>query len=315
MGRTLDFSYPIHPEIFVMPADFAWKSALDTRKFRSRYRFIAIGQQEDDLFGFFDGVNEKGFAAAALYFTGCAHYDAYPESGEKLPVASVEFLRFLLGECGSVEELKSSLSQYTVVGFPDPVTQTAAPLHWMATDRSGACVVVEPTAQGLRLFDNPIGVLANSPEFGWHETNLRNYMGVSPDAALSADWGNVRLTPFGQASGTGLLPGGYTSPERFVRTAYQKTHVLPPENADEAVVTCFHIMDSVTIPIGSVRTDRGTYDYTQYTAFINTDTCAYFFRAYEGSAIETAGLDGRESYAGIPLCLGALTRQPVFERR
>lgn len=315
LGRTMDFSYPLIPNLYVVPKDYSWKSVRSDQDFRDLYRFIAMGQQEGGTLGFFDGVNENGFAAAALYFAGCAHYDENPGSSGKVPVASFEFLHFLLGRCGSVAELKSSLPYLTVVGFPDPVTQTVAPLHWIATDKSGACVVVEPTEHGLQLYDNPIGVLANSPGFEWQMTNLRNYMGVSPVQLNEARWGSVRLTPFGQAGGTGLLPGGYTSPERFVRTAFQKTHMVQPETEGETVVACFHLMDSVTIPKGVVVTERGTYDYTQYTAFLNTETCGYFFRAYGGSAIETAELGNHGIGSNVPVSLGALTAQPVFMKR
>jgi choloylglycine hydrolase len=314
-GRTRDFSYPIDPQIFIVPKNFSWQSALDGKIFTDSYSFITIGQEEAGMLGFFDGVNENGFAAAALYFTGYAEYGTGPDNSGKEPISSLEFLHFILGRCGSVEELKGMLPHVAIIGLPDPVTQTAAPLHWIAADRSGACIVMEPTGRGFQLFDNPIGVLANSPAFPWQVTNLRNYMGVSPEQESQADWGKVKLTPFGQAAGTRLLPGGYTSPERFVRTAFQKTHVLQPENVNEAVVTCFHIMDSVTVPKGAVVTDRGTYDYTQYTAFSNIDTCEYFFKAYGGSAIETAGLWGHDLNADHIICFGPLTQQPVFMRR
>lgn len=39
-------------------------------------------------------------------------------------------------------------------------------------------------------------------------TNLRNYMEASPYQSEEAVWGNVRLTPFGQAGGTQALPVG-----------------------------------------------------------------------------------------------------------
>jgi len=48
------------------------------------------------------------------------------------------------------------------------------------------------------------------------------------------------LIPFGQAGGTIALPGGFTSPERFVRTAYLKIHI--PRR--EAIAACFHIMNA-----------------------------------------------------------------------
>lgn len=49
-------------------------------------------------------------------------------------------------------------------------------------------------------------------------------------------------------------------------------------------------MESVTIPQGAVITSRNTFDYTKYTAFINTNTCEYFFRTYDNSQITATGL-------------------------
>jgi choloylglycine hydrolase len=53
-------------------------------------------------------------------------------------------------------------------------------LHWVAADRNGGCAVIELTEKGFEIFENYIGFMANSPDFPWHMTNLRNYMGVSP---------------------------------------------------------------------------------------------------------------------------------------
>lgn len=37
--------------------------------------------------------------------------------------------QYILGRCGSVEELKETLLKICIVGLEDPVTQTVAPLH------------------------------------------------------------------------------------------------------------------------------------------------------------------------------------------
>lgn len=312
-GRTMDFSYCIDPSLYAVPQNQIWYSVLNGKPFRDRYAFIGIGQESDGILGFFDGVNERGFAAAVLYFAGYAEYGSPENSPQKEPVASLDFLHYLLGNCGSAEELEELLRRISLVGFPDPVTKAVAPLHWIAADKSGKCAVIEQTGRGLELFRNPIGVMANSPDFLWHMTNLRNYMGVSPEQASEASWGDVLLKPFGQGAGSMLLPGGYTSPERFVRTAYQKTHVPIPESRAEAVITCFHIMESVTVPKGVVRTDRGTYDYTKYTAFLNTGTCEYFFKTHNNNEIRTAGL--WEHYNAARLVrITKLNRPVTFEK-
>ena len=76
-------------------------------------------------------------------------------------------------------------------------------------------MVIEKTADGLHLMDNPVGVLSNSPDFQWHLTNLRNYMNLSSSQNQSQTWGSLELTPLGQGAGSFGLPGDcllYTSP-------------------------------------------------------------------------------------------------------
>lgn len=288
-GRTMDFSHDIIPQIYIIPNSYVWYNNLNNNQIKDSYRFIGLGQELDGILGFFDGVNEKGLAAATLYFAGYAQYNT-TACNDTEPIASIDFLHYILGRCSSVKELPDLLKKITVVGVPDPVTKTIAPLHWIVADRSGACAVIEPTDKGLELTDNPIGVMTNSPDFHWHMTNLRNYIEASPEQTEEAFWDSVKLTPFGQATGTMPLPGGFTSPERFVRTAYLKTHLPKPKDNREAIAACFHILASVSIPKGAVITNRNTYDHTKYTAFINTSTCEYFYKTYDDVNIKVASL-------------------------
>lgn len=314
-GRTMDFSYDIDPELYIVPKDYVWNNVFSMHKSYNCYSFIGIGQEYDGMLAFFDGVNEKGFAAATLYFAGYAKYKTPSNYIDKEHISSLDFLHYILGRCGSIEELKEILLKICIVGFEDPVTQTVAPLHWIATDKSGECIVIEQTENGLKTFQNQIGVLTNSPDFQWHMTNLRNYMDASPTQSNDAYWGKIHLKPFGQGAGTMQLPGGYTSPERFVRTAYQKTHIQTPNNSLEAINACFHIMESVSIPKGIVITDRDTYDYTKYTTFINTNTCEYFFKTYDNPTITSASLwDNYTNSSSQPISLGKLSRPVKFEK-
>lgn len=303
-GRTMDFSHPIEPGLYIIPKNYEWHSLVTMKKHINRYSFISIGQESDGMLGFFDGVNERGFAAAVLYFAGYAYYDL-PTKGKE-QIASLDFLQYILGRCSSVDDLKDLLKNICIVGIEDPVTKTTAPLHWIATDRSGKCVVIEQTKAGLEIIHNPIGVIANSPDFNWHMTNLRNYLDVSTKQPEEVYWGNVLLTPFGQGAGTIHLPGGFTSPERFVRTAFLKTHVPTPKDRTEALMTCFHIMNSVFIPKGIVITNKGADDYTKYVAFINTNTCEYFFKTYENSQIIRVSLWDYYMHSARPIYLGSI---------
>src|SRR5699024_11117015 len=194
-GRTMDFSYPIEPMLYIMPKNYQWHSLATSKKHTNNYRFIAIGQEKEGMLSFFDGVNEHGFAAAVLYFEGYANFDLPLDNKEA--IASPDFLQYILGHCQSVNDLNQLLKDSRIVGVADPVTERVAPLHWIATDRSGRSVVIEQTNKGLEIIDNPIGVMTNSPDFRWHMTNLRNYMGLSVSQEDEVNWGPVSLIPFG----------------------------------------------------------------------------------------------------------------------
>ena len=124
----------------------------------------------------------------------------------------------------------------------------------------------------------------------------------------------------GSASGTTQVTvddaweGDYTPPSRFVRTAFLKTHTHIPAGREEAALTCFHIMESVSIPKGPVITGRNTPDYTQYTAFINLSSREYFFRTYDNSCITSASLPGNPDTESGMKSLAVLNQPAAFRR-
>ena len=90
----MDFSYPIEPALYIMPRDYPWHGLASLNKHAGRYSFIGIGQETDGLLGFFDGVNERGFAAATLYFEGYADYGLPGEEGKE-PIVALDFFCIL----------------------------------------------------------------------------------------------------------------------------------------------------------------------------------------------------------------------------
>lgn len=315
LGRNMDFSHLLQPHFYFVPANYRWTNAITHKEILNPYSFMGIGQELDGVLGFFDGINEHGFAAAALYFAGYAKYDdAAMRNASATQVASYDFLTYILGHCTSVEDLLTQMDNIHIIGVSDPLTQTVSPLHWIAEDRTENCVVLELTDRGAEMFHNSIGVLANSPDFPWHMTNLRNYMDTSPRQMENAVWDDVQLMPFGQGGGTMSLPGGYTSPERFVRVAYLKTHTLPPKDPEAAVISFFQIMKNVSIPKGAVVTVRDTNDYTQYTALIDLYTRKYFFNTYENLQIKTVDFPTALALSATIVDLGRIIQPMTFEK-
>jgi len=95
-GRNMDFSYDIQPHLYIIPKNYEWDNSLNMEKIHDVYSFIGIGQELEGDLGFFDGVNEMGFAAAALYFAGYAQYDTWQASGDREQIASIDFLHYIL---------------------------------------------------------------------------------------------------------------------------------------------------------------------------------------------------------------------------
>lgn len=314
LGRNMDFSHDIDPHFFIVPRQYTWKSAADMRKITTRYKFIGIGQQLEGLLSFFDGVNETGFAAAALYFSGCAKYDSLYQDTQKIQLAAFDFLKYILGRCSTVSDVKQAVKEVSLIGKADPVTKTAAPLHWIAAEKSGRCVVIEKTEKGFTVFENQIGVLANAPDFSWHMTNLNNYTNVTSIQCENTQWGEVKLSAPSQAGGTLGLPGGFASPERFVRTAFIKKHTYTPPDDTSAVGLCFQCLKSVSIPKGVIMTGRDTSDFTLYTAFMNQEKGDYFVNTHTNQQIYKASInDGKSNQWNQKLIdLGSIFRPVEF---
>lgn len=305
-GRTMDFSHPLDPEFYLIPKNYSWSNISGTHKIKNRFRVLGIGQDITSVI-LTDGVNEQGFAAAALYFPGFSHYESQPSKTSSGPViTSVEFVKFLLGLCSDTKEAVSLLKEIQIVGFKDPITNSVAPLHWIIADSRGNCLTIENMEDGLHIMQNPIGVLSNSPNFSWHMTNLRNYMNLSPVQKEENLWNSMALTPFGQGAGAIGLPGDFTPPSRFIRCAYLKSHTLFPKQQSKALSACFHVMENLSIPKGVVMTAQASADYTQYTAFIDLNHCCYFYKTYDNSEIRSVPFPASENYESKITALGKL---------
>lgn len=310
-GRTMDFSYELDPEIYIMPKDYTWNNSIDNYKIFNKYKFIGTGQNIGKV-TFADGINQKGLAVAALYFQGFADFDKFTyKKYNNISIGSIDLVNFLLGNCIDIQEVISTIKDINIIGVEDSITHSVAPLHWIVADKTGMCITIEKTKNGLEIFDNTLKILSNSPNFEWHITNLRNYLNISSKQIQKANWENIDLTPFGQGAGSFGLPGDYTSPSRFVRTAFQKSNVKIPETDDETINMCFNIMKSVTIPKGIVTTSRGTDDYTQYTVFMNTANGNYYFNTYNNNQILKASINDSDSLEITSL--GKLKRAVYFE--
>ena len=166
----------------------------------------------------YEGLNERGLMGAQLYYRGYARYPDRPAGG-RLPLQPPFLVTLCLACCATVEEAARLLTEeVSLVG--EPLLGAVPPLHWMFSDRTGDSLVVEPDVDGLHLYRNTVGVMTNSPPYPWHRANLLNYAHLRPLDYGARDWGGERLEPCFSGTGAAGLPGGWSSPARFVRLAF-----------------------------------------------------------------------------------------------
>lgn len=287
LARTFDFSFPYAAQPVVIPRQFQWTSDLGT-SLTFPYGFVGGARQEDNYF-FADGVNEKGVAIATLYYPNQAEY-AKEADPAKLNLAPHEFIMWVLGCIPSVADLVARLNEIQLVEQEFSLLGVTPPLHFIISDETGASIVVETEKQSLIVKENPTQVMTNSPNLEWHLTNLSNYLALQPQGQASKQIGTTTIQPISQGNGTLGLPGGYTSPERFVRASYLTDHLQPSQTPDEALNNLFQVLNNVTIPKGADLAEDGEIHYTQYRAALHIEARTYFFNPYETSDIYSVTL-------------------------
>ncbi|MGC6769436.1 choloylglycine hydrolase family protein [Enterococcus sp. LJL51] len=277
LARTMDFGFELDGHPVVIPRNYLFTTDLGEH-LTFPLGFVGTGRKLDSYL-FADGVNEQGLAIAELYFPGEASYVETAGPG-KLSLAPHEFIMWALGNISSITELRTRIAEVAIINAKNQLLNVILPLHFIVTDASGESIIIETHDQALTIKNNPVGVMTNSPRFEWQLQNLNNYLFLQPENYLPKTFGNFSAAPFGQGSGTYGLPGGYTSPERFVRAAYLKNNISHTETTDGALSAIFHVLDNVTIPKGVNIKDDGAMDYTQYRAAFDTKNKLYYFNPY-----------------------------------
>jgi len=195
----------------------------------------ALTETGGDMEKSIDYLRKKGLAAAIFYFPGYAKYQEVKEEDVGKAIAPWEVPTYLLGSCANVEEAVQAVRNVRVGEVVQKEMGYVPPCHYIVNDASGRCVVLEYVGGELKIHDNPLGVITNSPTFDWHVTNLRNYVNLTVNNVPPVDIAGIDLHGFGQGSGMLGLPGDFTPPSRFIRAVAFSQSALPVATAHEGV--------------------------------------------------------------------------------
>ncbi len=317
VARTLEFGTDLASKVAVFPAGTPVVGALPGGAtgiaFKTKYGIV--GANGFGLPMVVDGLNDQGLYVGEFFFPGYAQYAQVTPENMHQAMAGYQYSMWILGNFASVAEVKAAYDRVTLA--PTVVSQLgmAPPVHFRIVDKSGASVVVEPVGGKLVIYDDPFGVLTNSPTFDWHMTNLNNYIGLSAVNPGPRDVGGVTLTSFGEGSGFYGIPGDFSPPSRFVRAVAFETAAVTPATAGDAVQQVFHILNNFDIPVGAVRTHVGEQTLDEWTLWTSAEDLThlqFYFRTFNDQSLRS--IDVRKALANAgsaPASLPMESDQPT----
>ena len=280
-GRTLDYEYSFGEKITITPRNFPF-TFRKVEELKSHYAIIGMATVVEGYPLYFDATNEKGLSMAGLNFPGNADYKPYVIGKEN--VAPFELIPWILGQCATVKEAKEKLTGMNLVDISFSESLPLSPLHWIISDRN-ASITLESVKEGLKIYDNPMGVLTNNPPFDMMQIYLSNFMVLTNKVAENRFAEGFEPNVYSRGLGAMGLPGDLSSASRFVKAAFTKMNSVSGASEAESISQFFHILGSVAQQRGCVMVNEQDYEITIYTSCCNTDKGIYYYTTYENSRI------------------------------
>lgn len=270
-ARTLDLEYHYNESVTLTPRRYPF-SFTDGTACNEHSALLGMAYVIDDYPLYYDAMNEHGLCMAALAF---AHFCTYAKtdrnhSGHR--IAPWELIPHTLTQYRTVNDVRKWLSGITLTDRPFSDALQNQPMHWMIAD-NGESIVLETDDDGrIIIHDNPVGVMTNAPTFPAQMENLSKYEHLTPHPKTENGICQRGMGAVG-------LPGDWSSPSRFVRAAFLRRHM----QIDDAM-SVFSLLDAVKVPRGVSLSEEGTPIVTVYSAVMEPDCFAYWYRRERDTA-------------------------------
>ncbi len=276
-GRNLDLEFCYNERVTITPRNYTFKFR-KTDAINSHYAIIGVSTVEENYPLYYDATNEKGLSIAGLNFPENAFYGETDDT--KINIAPFELIPYILSQCKTVEETKALLKKINLAEIHFSKEFRLSPLHWIIADKTQS-ITLESVKEGMKVYDNPVGVLTNNPGFDMQMFNLNNYMSLSKEAPKNSFSDKLNLKIYSRGMGAMGLPGDLSSQSRFVKAVFTKYNSVK----ENSLTQFFHILHSVEQQKGCVLADNNKYEYTMYTSCCNTDKGIYYYTTYENHSI------------------------------
>lgn len=252
LARTVEWAAsPMQCGYAVVPRGYSQisftPSGKDGLKFKAKYGYVGIYTDYQDFV--VEGVNESGLSAGLFFFPAFGEYAPYVAKRKSLALCDLQVVSWVLSQFSSIDEIKRAIEKKEVDIIS--IDSRIGTVHWRFAEPGGRVVVLEFTEGKAKFYENPLGVLTNSPNFPWHLTNLANYINLRSGSSQPLQLANdLQVKPLGGGTGMLGLPGDFTPPSRFVRAAMLQSSAPLLPDAQQTVLQAFHLLNSFDIPIG-----------------------------------------------------------------
>lgn len=296
-GRTMEWgTFDLHSRAVIIPRGHQFTGNTPDHKsglsWKVQHGFIGLDAPAMGEGLILDGMNEKGLAVNGFYLPGFTEYQMYDPAKANVSIGPGDVISYLLSTTATVDEAKTALAKVRVTPVVAPSLGFAPPAHFIVTEPSGKAIVIEYVKGELVIFDAPLGVITNAPNYDWHITNLRNYLNLSKVALPSKKIEEMDFAPLGGGSGMIGLPGDNTPPSRFVRAVAFSQTARPTPTGQETVYELFRMLDNFNLPLGSAEgegeaTTKDMRSSTIWTTIYDTKNRALYYHTQHNRRVRT----------------------------
>lgn len=280
-GRTLDYEISYGDEVTITPRNYEFNFR-HKQNIKNHYAIIGMAYVTENYPLYYEAVNEKGLGIAGLNFVGNAQYNKKIEGKDN--ITQFEFIPWILSQSTTVKEAQKLIEKINFLDEPFSPNLPLAQLHWIISD-SIESITVEAVKDGIKIYENPVGVLTNNPTFDKQMFELNNYMNLSTKSPKNTFAKSLNLDKYSRGMGAIGLPGDLSSQSRFIRAAFVKMNSVSKEEEKESVSQFFHILNSVEQQRGCCELDDEIFEITIYTSCCNASKGIYYYTTYDNHQI------------------------------
>ena len=226
-ARTMDWKGDLGSNIWIFPRGMQRNGAVNGNSVLWNSKYGSVVTSAFD-FATCDGVNEKGLSANLLWLSN----SKFPEKETSKPNMSLSiWAQYILDNFANVEEAVNELSKniYNVLTTGLPGSPYPVLIHISISDSKGDNAILEYIDGKLKI------------HHGKEYTILTNEPVYEEQLAINDYWKSI--------GGKRMLPGTFSSSDRFVRAAYCIDNSNDTENVDLLLASVFSIIRAISVPL------------------------------------------------------------------